>query len=899
MKKQILLVFFTMQALALLVGQDASILDQRVKGGYEEETIEFILRDLNLRYFLEIKYNADLLPDERLTFSFKDRRIRDVLNIILKDVAFDYVLNKEQEIVIAPSSLISEEKGLKNKKLADEQEVIEQADKILFGNPAAGNFTRVTLDGQIRDKETYVPVTDALIINKTNGDFTISDADGYFKIELEPGLYEFNISSLSHESMIQQVEIYQNDFWEIAAPQKAHLIEEVVISGKGAEHNVRETISGLEILSKKDIKKLPTFMGEADIIKSLLSLSGVSTIGEGSSGFNVRGGAIDQNLILYDNAIVFNPSHVLGFFSAFNPDIISYSSLHKGHIPANYGGRASSVLDVSIKEARMDQLSLSGSVGLISSKLTAEIPLIEDQTSLLVAGRTSYAKWLIKDIEDLDIKRSKARFGDFNLKLTHKFNGASKLNASFFTSDDLFQFSNEFGYSWQNLIGSLQYNHLFNDKFSLTANATYGKLNNEQFEPEGNLSFSLFSGIQYVNTKIQFLQDLNAHLLTYGLEGIQYDVIDEELEGREESIINERSVSKDNGREMAIFANDEFRISDKFSINAGLRFSFYQQTGPATINQYEDLTNPQLDEILSQEIISSGNIINYSGIEPRLSMRYSFSENTSAKLSLNRTRQYIHLVSNTATPTPVDIWQMSNTYIQPLNVKAVSAGLFFSTESGYDISAEAYYKDLENTLDYEDFSTLLLNPHLETAVIRGIGRNYGFELSLNKNTGPLTARTSYSYARSEHRTTEGTVQVNGGNWFPSNFDQPHNFKFSLDWQATKRDRFSLNFVYNTGRPITAVTSNYLLQGIVVPNFSSRNNFRLPDYHRLDLSYTFTLNRLKSARWQSEFNISLYNVYGRKNPFSIFYQQEIGSQINALKLSVVGTAVPSISYNFKW
>ncbi len=888
-----------LQALSLLVAQESSILDQRVKGGYEEETIEFILRDLNLRYFFDIKYNADLLPNDQLTLSFKDRRIRDVLNVVLKDVAFDYVLNSEQQIIVAPTSLISEDRGLKNKKLADKKEVIEQADKITFGNPIAGNLSNVILDGQIRDKETYVPVTDALIINKTTGDFTISDADGYFKLSLSPGVYEFNISSLSHESIIQQVEIYQNDYWEIAASQKAHLIEEVVISGKGAEHNVRETISGLEILNKKDLKKLPTFMGEADIIKSLLSLSGVSSIGEGSSGFNVRGGAIDQNLILYDNAIVFNPSHVLGFFSAFNSDIISYSSLHKGHIPANYGGRASSVLDVNIKEARMDQLSLSGSVGLISSKLTAEIPLIKNQTSLLVAGRTSYTKWLIKDIEDLDIRRSQARFGDFNVKLTHKFNDVSKLNASFFTSNDLFQFSNEFGYTWQNLIGSLQYNQLFNDKFSMTANISFGKLDNEQFEPEGNLAFSLFSGIQYVNAKVQFLQDLDTHLVTYGVEAIQYNAKDEDLVGREESIINERTVSKDNGREQAIFANDEFQISEKFSINAGLRFSFYQQTGPGTINQYENPTDPQLDEIVSQEFITSGNIISYTGFEPRLSMRYSFNQNTSAKISLNRTKQYIHLVSNTATPTPVDIWQMSNTFIQPLSVQAVSAGLFFSTKSGFDISAEAYYKDLENTLDYEDFSTLLLNPHLETAVVRGVGRNYGFEFSVNKNTGPVTARISYSYARSEHRTPNGRTQVNNGNWFPSNFDQPHNFKCSMDWQATKRDRFSLNFVYNTGRPITGVTSNYILAGIVVPNFSSRNNFRLPNYHRLDLSYTFTLNRLKSARWQSDFNISLYNVYGRRNPFSIFFQQELGSQTNALQLSVVGSAVPSISYNFKW
>ena len=882
-----------------LQAQESAILDTRVKGGYEDETIEFALRDLNLRHHLDIKYNADLLPDKRVTFSFKDTRIRDVLNVILKDVPFDYVVNRYNKIVIAPQQIVTDDQGEKKTQVADDKQTVTSNALITIGDQSNLSLKDIIVKGRIQDKLSYEPVTDALIMNQTTGAFTVTDSYGDFEFSVPAGKYIIQISSLSHETINQPIDVYSSDFWEIMANQKAHLIEEVVISGKGVEHNVRETITGLEVLNKKEIKKLPTFMGEADIIKSLLSLSGVSTIGEGSSGYNVRGGSIDQNLILQDNALVFNPSHVLGFFSSFNADIIKLSSLNKGHIPANYGGRVASVLDVTLKDARMDQVSLSGSVGLISSKLTAEIPLIQEQTSLLLAGRISYAKWLIKDIKDLDIAQSKAKFRDMNAKLSHKFSDNTKLNAAYFQSSDLFQFSDEFGYAWQNRIANVQFKHILNDQLSISTDLSYGRLDNEQFEPSGSLAFSLTSGISYVNAKAQLLNSIGSHVVKIGLDGIRYTTKNEQVSAAPNSIIKERSVPKENGQEFAVYINDEFEIGDKLSINGGLRYSLFQQIGPATINQYGESSNLELDNIVSQTIINSGKVSQYSGLEPRLSLRYSLTERSSIKLSYNVLNQYMHLISNTATPTPVDIWQVSNTHLKPLRLRGVTGGLFFTLESGFDFSAEAYYKNLDNTLDYEDFSTLLLNPHLETAVVRGEGRVVGAELSFNKTKGSFTGRMSYSYSRSQHRTPEGTAQVNFGEWFPSNFDQPHSAKLSMDWQATKRDRFSLNFVYNSGRPITAVSSNYILQGIVVTNYSSRNNFRLPDYHRLDLSYTFTMNRLKSARWQSDINISIYNVYSRRNPFSIFYQQELGSQTNALKLSVVGSAVPSISYNFKW
>jgi len=886
--------------ISVTINAQKNILDKRIKGAYEQEALAFILRDINYRYYdINIRYNKDLLPENKLSLSFTDSRLRDVLNIILKDVPFDYILNSNGNIILAPQEIIDDSLGLKLINIKDDQTLLNEPDVSIIGDSSNVEIGDINIKGKLYDEDSFEPIPDAIIMNKTTGEFAITDYAGEFELSVQHGLYIFNINSLTHEQIDVTAQIYSSDLWEIPATQKAHLIEEVVISGQGVEHNVRETITGLELLSKREIKKLPTFMGEADLVKSLLSISGVSTIGEGSSGFNVRGGAIDQNLILQDGSLVFNPSHVLGFFSSFNPEIIKFSSLYKGHIPANYGGRVSSVLDVTLKEARMDNVSFAGSVGLISSKIALEIPLIKNKASILVAGRKSYTKWLISDINDLDIQRSIAKFGDANIKFTYKFTEQTKINISYFNSSDRFQFSDDFGYSWQNNLASIKLNHIINDRLSISLDGAYGQLTNEQFEPTGPQAFSLTSGISYLKAKSQLLSIWGDHTIKLGISAINYNNANENLRPINNSIARTEEINKEDGQELAIFINDQYNLSDNLGFDAGIRFSFYQQIGPAIINTYEDSNDPDIGQITNQQMISSGTVKQYSGIEPRISMRYSINKKSSIKLSYNRINQFIHLISNTATPTPVDIWQVSNTYLEPLRAHNTSLGYFHSIENGYDISGELYYRRLKNTLDFKDFSQLLLNPNLETSVIRGIGRSYGAELSIEKTKGNLTGRFSYSYSKSERRSNQAKQKINRGNWFPSNYDQPHNVKIALNWQANKRGRFGLNFVFNTGRPITGVKSNYILQGNVVTNFSDRNDFRLPDYHRLDLSYTFTMNRLKSARWQSEINISVYNIYSRRNAFSIFYDQSFDSQLNALKLSVIGTAIPSISYNFKW
>lgn len=891
----IVILFFTLsQSLA-----SQSLLDKRISCAYEDESIKYILRDLNIKNRLDLKYNADLIPNIKGTYSFEKTRLRDILNVVLKDIDMNYLENNGN-VILAPRVIVSDEEGEKNSKVSDTIISSKEATKYQVGSPQNTQASDdITFRVRITDIESYTPIADAVVLIKNTGEFTVSDITGEFDLTLPQGSYSVEISALSHETILAEIDVYSTDLLELNMTKKSYLIDEVVISGKGAEHNVRQTITGLELLSKREIKQLPSFMGEADLIKGLLSFSGVSTIGEGASGFNVRGGSIDQNLITQDGSLIFNPSHVLGFFSIFNPDIVRNSALYKGHIPAEFGGRISSVLDVNIREANMDHVSVSGSVGLIASKLSLDLPIIKDKTSLLLSGRSSYSKYLIGDIRDFDVANSDANFYDLQAKLTHKFNANSKLLASYYQSSDRFKFSDEFGYGWKNRIANIQYKHIFNESLSWSTTLSYGALDNEQFSLDGSLAFLLESGMAYTSVKSSVLNQRGSHIIKFGVEGTSYTSAPERLGPFEGSQTREVTVEKENGREMAIFVNDQYELTDRLSLDGGLRFSYYQQIGPAIVNSYENEQDLSIDEIVSTTEFADGSIQSYSGIEPRLSLRYALTDGASIKMSYNRLYQYIHLISNTATPTPVDVWQVSNTHIKPLIANNYSIGFFGSINDNFDLSTDFYYKQLDNTIDFEDFSTLLLNPHLETAVVKGIGRAYGAEVGVEKINSILTGKLSYSYARSERKTPPGPASVNRGTWFPSNFDQPHTVKANMNWKMSKQWSLSANFVYNTGRPITGVSSNYLVQNVIVTNFSDRNNFRLPDYHRLDLSLTYNLNRNKSARFKSDLNVSLYNVYARRNAFSIFYRQLPGSLTNAYKLSVVGSTVPSINYSFKW
>ncbi len=876
-----------------LSAQDA--LDEVVNKDYEEERLSYILLNLGDRYDINIRYNESMLPETKYTYSFKDMMMRDVLRILLNDKGLHFKEYKSDHIIIVPADQIEVDSLLTTTKEVVNKNILAS---VVLGADQSGTSTAKII-GTIIDARDFDAVSSALVINNSTGSYLTADASGNFELLIDTGKYTFQFNSIAHEPYSITVDIQGSDVWEVLLDPKAYLIDEVVISGSSTQNKTNEAIMGIEQISRKEIKQMALFMGEADVIKSVLSLAGVSTTGDGASGFNVRGGSIDQNLIVQDGTLLFNPSHVLGFFSTFNPDIVRNTTLAKGHIPAYYGGRVSSVLDVKIKDANNDFLKLNGSIGMISSKASAEIPIIKSKSSLLLSGRRSYATWIIGQIKDPDVNNSRAAFNDYNLKYTHNFDDKTKASLSYFQSFDQFSFTDQFGYSWQNKIGQVEVKRILNDNMSLSFSSSISSLNNKQFQPEGVFAFELSSGVDYNQSDLQVLWTPGDHEIRIGATYVNYDNQTERLKPIEDSNTLSEEAPKEDGRELAFYINEQYEISDRFAIDAGLRLSLYSQIGPYSANLYNDESNISIDQIIGTKEYEAGTVVSYSGLEPRISMRYNLADDISIKASYNRAFQYLQLLSNTTTPTPVDIWQVSNPYIKPLMADNLSIGLAGGF-GNYDASFDLYYKKLENTLDYRDFADLILNTNLETETLFGRGRSYGAELSIAKKGEKLSGRFSYSFSRSQHQIyANQNTTINGGDWFSANFDQPHSVKLFLNIVTSRRDRFNINFVYNTGRPITAPFGTYVVNGAVVSNFSDRNQFRLPSYHRLDLGYTFSVNRRKSARYKSDISISLYNFYARKNAFSIFFRQETGSPINALKLSVIGTIIPSISYNFQF
>lgn len=889
-------------AITPVFSQDQSALDQVVTETFDKERLSNILNRLDRRYEISIRYNETLLPILNNDFDFQQIPLKNVLDIILDKYDLDYIEYAPNQIIIVPNSIIQTEANTKESPpiIPLQTEKVAAYDSVITLGVKSALQGPYKLSGQIMIENEWIGLSNALVLDKTTGTFTTADEEGNYQLELSEGLHEINISSISTENYNVHIDLKGNASWDINLPHKSYYVDEISISAVNKDYKITENVAGVEQISSTEIKQLNSFMGENDVLKSLTTLAGVSNIGEGASGFNVRGGTIDQNLILLDGALVYNPSHILGFFSIFNADIISTTSLYKGHMPANFGGRVASVLDINLREANLESLKVNGSLGLISSKASAEIPIIKSQSSLLVSGRGSYINWWLSNVNDLDIQRSGAQFYDANIKYTHQISSKGKLIGSYFRSYDELQFSNQFGYSWQNDIGNIQYKQFITDNSSFNIKANYSQLNNLQFIPTGSRAFNLSSGIRSIFLGAGYLKSTDKHNLRIGLDYTDINTDPEILRPRNDSQVNPQAVDKENGRELAVYINDEYSISDRLGVNIGVRWSLFNQKGPAIVNTYDDPNFFSFDNIIESNLVSSSNITSYNNIEPRISLRYRVSDNSSIKLSYNRNIQYIHLLSNTSTPTPIDIWQVSNSHIRPTVSDNFTIGLHKQTTDTWGLNIEAFYRNLNNTIDYKDFADLTLNPHLETAILKGSGRAFGAELSIDKSGEVFSGKINYTFSRSLRITDKTTIeQVNQGDWFPSNFDSPHEIKLFANLKLSKRDRFNINFVYKTGRPLTAPLGNFVTQGIVIPEFSQRNQLRLIDYHRLDISYTLRLNRLTHTRYNNEITLSLYNVYARRNPFSIFFRQELGSTINAQQLSVIGTAIPSITYNFSF
>lgn len=769
--------------------------------------------------------------------------------------------------------------------------------------------SKATLSGYLKDAQTGEGLIGATIYVDEIKSGTTTNVYGYYAISLPKGTYSVTFNYLGYQALNQEIILDVAKVVSIEMQPDQKLLQAVEITAEKANQNVTSMDIGVEKMDAKTIKDIPQFMGEVDIIRSIQLLPGVSTVGEGATGFNVRGGNIDQNLILLDEASVFNSSHLFGFFSVFNADAVKDLTLYKGGIPARYGGRLSSVLDVRQKEGNSKRFAGSAGLGLISSRLMLEGPIVEDKVSFMVAGRRSYGDLLVP-IFNSDFKGDQLFFYDVNAKINYKISDKDRLFLSGYFGADKFKFGNEFQSYWANTTATLRWNHLFGPRLFSNFSAIYSDYNYALGIPEGNQAFEWKAGIRNTNVKADFSFFPNpSNTISFGVDGIYYDFTPGVAQGLgDETILGEVKIQGENATELAAYISNEQSITTTFSIQYGLRYSYFMNLGARDINLYAN-DDPISDEtIIGTKTYKSGEVIkDYGGIEPRLALNYTFSERTSFKAGYNRMRQYLHLVSNTTAATPLDIWSPAGKYIKPAIVDQISIGYFRNFKKNtYEASAEIYYKQYQDLLDYKNNAELLLNDHIETELLQGKGRAYGLEVQVEKVKGDLTGWISYTLSRSE-------LQVDGinfGEYYPSNYDKTHDVTVVAQYTLNDKWNFGGNFTFMTGRPITYPDSRYVYEGIVVPNYTNRNGARAPAYHRLDLSATFTPQKKKDKvlffinrpdSWQSSWTLSLYNVYARKNPYSIFFKQnqDYPEVTEAYRLSIFGSVIPGITYNLSF
>ena len=748
------------------------------------------------------------------------------------------------------------------------------------------------------------PITGASISAETFKYFDYSDQSGRYVLELPSGRYRITIKHIGMKTVYIRLQVLSGGVKDITMIEGATDLPEIVISSRPIDSNVRQSLPGLTKLNVQEIRTLPTLMGEVDILKSLQLMPGVSSVGEGSAGFNVRGGRTDQNLVLLNDVPLFNTSHALGFVSAFSQDIIKDFSLYKGNVPANLGGRASSVVEITSRRGDFQKWKYQGGIGPITSRFTAEGPLKTDKTSVLLGGRISHANWALKTASDPDVKNSNLFFYDVFAGLSHRITANSSADVTFYASQDDFTFSKQFGYSWNNMLVNGKWQALADRKASPVLSVSYGRFKSTLIDPSGIDASQLTNTLNYlqIGETVNYVPS-EKHTIVAGISGIGYFPKAEELTPYKgnPTIVSE-SASKDTGVEFSLFANDDYQITEQFSVSVGLRYSHYTHLGADTVYQYTAGLPKSISTIEDTAYYSDfESIKSFGGLEPRVSARINVTPSQSIKLSYNRMRQYIHLISNTTAPTPIDLWQVSNQYLPPQIADNFSLGYFVNiNDNEWETSAEVFYKKMQNLVEYKDFPTLFLNNHLETELLTGTGRAYGAELYVRRLKGKWTGWVSYTYSQTEINvpSTNGSDAINDGKWYPSNYNKPHLFNLVIDRRLRKQGAFSFIVTYNSGRPLTAIETSYITGGTVVPVYSERNKYTIPYYLRVDFSFTIG-NIIKKI--DDSLVFSVYNLFGRDNAYSVFYQRPANNYFipKPYKLSVLGSALPSLTYNFRF
>ena len=768
-----------------------------------------------------------------------------------------------------------------------------------------------SISGTIKAKSSGETLFGATVFILDSSIGTTTNEYGFYSITAPEGSYTIVVSYMGFDDVIEEIILNSDQNLNIEVTESSTQLNEIVLKTEDSEDiSLRKPQMSVSKLNVATIKQMPAVLGEVDIIKSIQLLPGVTNNGEGSSGFNVRGGSVDQNLVLLDETIIYNTSHLLGFFSIFNSDAIKDIKLYKGNIPARFGGRASSVLDVRQKDGNNKNFMMTGGIGTVSSRLAIEAPIVKDRSSFLIAGRGSYAHLFLKFDEDL--KDNSAYFYDLNLKTNFEINENNQLFLSGYFGRDVFKLNENFNSSYGNSSGNLRWNHVFNDKIFSNLSVNYSKYD---YQLEINaFEFDWISQIDNYNVKYALSYYINNDItLDFGINGIHYlfnpGIISPTSET---SGINYLKLDQKTAIEGGIYAGVEHRISPKLSLQYGLRYSNFARLGGQAIVNYENDQPVVYNEVLGiyergtpigATDYEKGDVINsFGNLEPRLAFSYQLNESSSVKAGYSRVAQYIHLISNTTSVTPLDVWAPSGPYIEPQLSNQYAVGYFRKLrDNNYSIEIEAYYKDIENRIDYIDGSDLIGNNTIETEILNGESKAYGLEFLLRKTKGSFTGWLAYTWAKSEQRTPGGNAGgpgINDGNWYYTPYDRTHDLSFTGTYRLNDKWRFSANIIYQTGRPVTYPDGQYEYEGLSIASYSDRNSNRLPAYHRIDVSAILVPGK-PNKKWKGEWVFGIYNIYDRKNAASISFSQNRETGLNEATRTAIFGIVPSVTYNFKF
>jgi len=883
----------------LFIQLDAqNISDVRISGNFVHVPLESFLQTLEKEYGIQVFYKRSWVEPYSINTSFNNNPLERALNSIFTNHELNYEIFQNNAIIVFP------------RRLDTRATIDETGALMIIGDPInLGKYKQAVISGQVLDGKTGDPLPGAVIYHPQSQKGASTNGEGNFQLELPTGEHTLQISYMGFQGYEQKIKLIESGQAQFELFEESHNIEEVTVVAD--EFNVSRTQTSLVQMTAKEIKNLPLLMGERDVIKSITMMPGITTVGELSSGFNVRGGNSDQNLILLDGSPVFNSTHLFGFLSMINPDMVEDLRVFKGGLPPRYGERVASVMEVDMKNGNTDLLRVYGGIGTINSRLALDGPLAKNKKLTVAAGgRLSYTDWMLDQVPDPVVSQSTTNFYDASGKLMYKFDNHNWIRLMGYISNDEFSTSAQSINEYGNLLFNLESRNKYSEKLFGEINFSFSSYkfrltdlaNGKDYE-----AYYLDDKIEYNSLKYNLIWHPHPlHNVHSGINIIRYLNDPGEITPyADTTVVEPRKINREKAYEGAVYLSDEFDLVPGLTANIGLRFSYYALRGPATVFLYDE-SQPKSPETVvgTKEFGANETVKSYGGLEPRLSMNYEAENGYQFKLSYQRTRQYINQISNSAVISPAEIWKTSDYHLEPLINDQVTIGLTNNQLfNQVDFTTEIYYKQLKNLIEYKNGAQIILNEHLETDLIPADGYAYGVELSLNKKVGRLTGWLNYTYSRTMRKTTGefDEEQINAGGYYPSIYDKPHDLSMVATYNISRRWRVSGNFVFISGRPVTLPELTYKYAGETLVYYSDRNKYRMEPYHRFDLSITFDENLRRRRMWKGSWTLSVYNLYGRKNPYSVYYRKTSpGSATRGYglyKMSIIGVPVPSLTYNF--